>query len=90
MTQRKDDDTMNIKSEIRKEEETMTKERKERICMTCFLAASACWYFVSIVNLIEQDTTAAVLGLCLGSAFLCLSTTHMNKKGYNDKDHDEH
>ena len=90
MTQRKDDDTMNIKSEIRKEEETMTKERKERICMICFLAASACWYFVSIVNLIEQDTTAAVLGLCLGSAFLCLSTAHMNKKGYNDKNHDEH
>lgn len=58
----------------------MNKEKREKICFACFLAASICFYIVSVVNFIDKNNTTAVIFLCLGSSFLCLSTTHLNKK----------
>ena len=64
----------------------MKKDKREKICFICFLAASICYYIISIVNFIDKNTTAAVRFLCLGSSFLCLSTTHLNKNDKNNKD----
>lgn len=64
----------------------MKKEKREKICAIGFLVASICYYIISIVNFIDKDTTTAVIFLCLGSSFLCISTTHFGKKGKNNKD----
>lgn len=61
----------------------MKKDKREKIC---FLAASICCYIISIVNFIDKTTTTAIIFLCLGSSFLCLSTTHLNKNDKNNKD----
>ena len=63
----------------------MKKDKREKICFRCFLAASICYYIISIVNFVDKNTTAAVIFLCLGSSFLCLSTTHLNNKNNKDK-----
>lgn len=55
------------------------KNNKEKITFICFLIASICFYIVSIMNFIDNNTSTAVIFLCLGSAFLCLSFTHLNK-----------
>ena len=64
----------------------MKKDKREKICFLCFLAASICYYIISIVNFIDKNTNTAVIFLCLGSSFLGLSTTHLNKNDKNNKD----
>lgn len=64
----------------------MEKDKREKICFVCLLAASICFYIISIMNFIDKDTAAAVIFLCLGSSFLCLSTTHLNKNDKNKED----
>lgn len=59
------------------------KNNKEKITFICFLIASICFYIVSIMNFIDNNTSTAVIFLCLGSAFLCLSFTHLNKDKNN-------
>ena len=61
------------------------KNNKEKITFICFLIASICFYIVSIMNFIDNNTGTAVTFLCLGSAFLCLPFTHLNKDK-NDKE----
>ncbi len=55
------------------------KDNKEKINFICFLVASISFYIVSVMNFIDKNTSTAVVFLCLGSSFLCLSSTHRNK-----------
>lgn len=64
----------------------MKKDKREKVCFRCFLAASICYYIIAIVNFVDKNTTAGVIFVCLGSSFLCLSTTHLNKNDKNNKD----
>lgn len=64
--------------------EIMKKDKREKISFICFLAVSICYYTVSIVNFIDKNNTTALIFLCLGSSFLCLSTTHLNKNDKNN------
>ncbi len=59
------------------------KDNKEKINFICFLVASIGFYIVSIINFIDKSTSTAVVFLCLGSSFLCLSSTHRNKDKNN-------
>ena len=72
--------------------ERMNNDKKEKVSFICFLIASICFYFVAVVNFMDDQTNTAVNFMddqtntavtyfCLGSAFLCLSTTHLNKNG---------
>lgn len=60
----------------------MKKEQREKISFICYLTASICFYVSGIIGVINKDGGNWVVNLCLGSAFLCLSTTHLDK---NDK-----
>ena len=63
----------------------MKKEQnsKEKITFICFLIASICFYISAAFCFMDEatDSGMGVVNLCLGSAFLCLSSTHLNKKG---------
>lgn len=58
----------------------MKKEQREKISFVCFLVASICYYVSAIIGIFSKGDSNWVLNLCLGSLFLCLSTTHLNKK----------
>lgn len=55
--------------------------KKEKISFICFLVASICFYICALFCFMseETDNSTGVINLCLGSSFLCLSTTHLNK-----------
>ncbi len=57
----------------------MKKEQKEKISFVGFLTASIIYFIASILNFIDKNTGTAVMFLCLGISFLCLSFTHLNK-----------
>lgn len=57
----------------------MKKDKREKISFICFLIASICYFFISIMNFIDKNNSIAVTFLCLGFAFLFLSFTHLNK-----------
>lgn len=57
----------------------MKKDKSEKISFICFLVASICFYISSIIGIIIKDGSSWIVNLCLGSAFLCLSTIHLNK-----------
>lgn len=61
----------------------MNKNKKEKITFICYLIASICFYISAIIGIFSKSSNW-VVNLCLGSAFLCLSTTHLNKDK-NDK-----
>lgn len=63
------------------------KDKQEKIDFICFLVASIIFYIVSIINFIDKNTSTGVvfLCLCLGSACLCLSSTHRNNDKNNKK-----
>lgn len=52
---------------------------KEKVQFYSFLVASVCFYISAIAQMISKDGSNWVVNMCLGSAFLCLSTTHLNK-----------
>lgn len=60
--------------------------KKQKICFICFLIAAICYFITALINFIDGDTSKAVVFLCLGSSFLCLSTVHWKKTGENDPD----
>lgn len=57
----------------------MKKEKREKISFVCFLTASICYLFISIMNFIDKNNSTAVIFLCLGFSCLGLSFTHLNK-----------
>lgn len=57
----------------------MKKDKSEKISFICFLVASICFYISGIIAIMSKDGSHGVISLCFGSAFLCLSTTHLNK-----------
>lgn len=59
----------------------MKNDKKDKISFVCFLTASICYYIIAIMNFLNKNNSLAVTFFCLGSAFFCLSTTHLNKKG---------
>lgn len=63
------------------------KNNKEKITFLCFLVASICFYISAVIGIMSKDESSWVVNLCLGSAFLCLSTVHWNRdKDNNDND----
>ena len=52
-------------------------EKWKKISFVCCLVASVCFYISGIIGLFDKDGSNWVVNLCLGSAFLCLSTTHL-------------
>lgn len=60
----------------------MKKEKQERIGFICYIIASICFYISAILDIINKDDNWFI-GLCLGSAFLCLSSTQLNKDKNN-------
>lgn len=63
----------------------MNNDKKEKITFICYLIASICFYISAIIGIFSKTDSNWVVNLCLGSTFLCLSTTHLNKDK-NDKD----
>lgn len=56
-------------------------KEKEKIAYYCYIVASICFYISAIIEFFSDESTGmAVTHLCLGSAFLCLATTQINKK----------
>ena len=51
------------------------KNNKNKIAFVCFLIASICFYISAIIDIINKDGSNWAVNLCLGSTFLCLSTT---------------
>lgn len=58
--------------------------RKEKMTGICFLLISICFYLSAMMGFTGADGGNGVVNLCLGSAFLCLSSTHLSKG--RDKD----
>lgn len=54
------------------------KKISDKITFIFFLAASICFYVCGIIGIFSKNSFW-VVHLCLGSAFLCLSTTYLNK-----------
>ena len=63
----------------------MTRERKEKIAFLCFLAASIGFYLSAIVGIFGRGEGNWGVSLCLGSAFLLLSTSHLHKSDPKEK-----
>lgn len=61
----------------------MKDENKEKIAFICFLIASICFYVSAVIGMISKDGSNWIVNMCLGSAFLCLSTTHLHKDKNN-------
>lgn len=57
----------------------MKKDKREKISSICFLVAAICYYISGIAGIFSKEDNNWVVNLCLGSAFLCLSTTNLNK-----------
>ena len=58
----------------------MKKEKKEKISFIGFLTASIIYFIGSILNFIDKNIGTGTMFLCLGFSFLCLATTHLDKK----------
>ena len=54
-------------------------KNKEKIAFICFLTASICFYAIAVIGIICEDESNWVVNLALGSAFLSISVTHLNK-----------
>ena len=66
----------------------MKKDKREKINFVCFLIASICYFIISIMNFIDKNNSTAVIFLCLGFSFLCLSFTHLNKDKKDERKKD--
>lgn len=60
------------------------KKNSNKISGILFLTASIC-YFISAIFYFISKEIMAVINLCLGACFLCLSLTHFNKDKKNKK-----
>lgn len=61
-------------------------KNREKIRCYCFIFASICLYISAIIGFSSKGSNdTAVTHLCLGSAFLCLSTVHNNKENKDNK-----
>ncbi len=54
-------------------------KNKDKIAFICFLVASICFYISAVISIVGKNGSNGVVNICLGSAFLCLSTAHLNK-----------
>lgn len=54
--------------------------KKEKICFICYIIASICFYLSALIGICSHNGGNWVVNLCLGSAFLCLASTHREKK----------
>lgn len=56
----------------------MKKDKREKTAFICFLVAAICYYISAIIGIFSKDDNW-VVNLCLGSVFLCISSTHLYK-----------
>ena len=63
---------------VKKKMKNRKKINAEKIAFICYLVAAICFYISAIADFVGHGDSWAV-NVCLGSAFLCLSTTHMHK-----------
>lgn len=62
------------------------KKNSNKVAGICFLVASICYFICAIIGFFSEDSNGmAVTHLCLGSCFLCLSSSHFNKDKENKK-----
>ena len=59
--------------------------KEDKITFICTLVASICFYISAIIDLVNNDKNW-VVGLCLGTAFLCSSSANWNENKSKDKD----
>lgn len=48
----------------------MNNDKKEKVSFICFLIASICFYFVAVVNFMDDQTNTAVTYFCSGISVL--------------------
>ncbi len=80
---------MSIKHNMCEEVCRMKKDKSDKISFVCFLTASICFYISAVFCFMSEttDNSTGIVNLCLGSAFLCLSSVYINKeKDKNNKD----
>lgn len=56
----------------------MRKEKREKMSFIGFLTASILYFIGSILNFIDKNTSNAIMFLCLGFSFLCLTIAHLD------------
>lgn len=59
----------------------MEKRNNKKVSYVCLITASICFYILAIIKFMDENTSTAVIFFCLGSAFLCISSTYY--KGEN-------
>lgn len=59
--------------------------RRDKVSFICYLIASICFYISAIIGIVNKNESNWVVDLCLGSAFLGLSSTHKNKDKKRNK-----
>lgn len=57
----------------------MKNMNKDKVAFLACLVASICFYVSAIIGM-SSGAENWVVNFCLGSAMLCLSTTHLNKE----------
>lgn len=70
------------KIEVCRGDKKMKEEQQnnlQKIAFICFFVASICFYISAIIGIISKEGDNWIQNLCLGSAFLGLSTTHLKK-----------
>lgn len=60
-------------------------KKEQKIAFICYLVASICFYISAIIEIVSKEDSNWVVNLCLGSAFLCLSTTQLNQENKKNK-----
>lgn len=53
--------------------------KNDKIAFICFVVASICFFISALIGMISDDGSNWVVNMCLGSAFLCISSTYLNK-----------
>lgn len=53
-----------------------------------FLFCSVCWYIAAILNFVNHNNSMGTTFLCLGSAWLCVSSLYINKNKSKEKEED--
>ncbi len=60
-------------------------KKEKSAIMMCFVASLLFYIAAAVNHFTSSDTSKTVIGICLGSAFLCLGAVLKNKLDKNDK-----
>lgn len=59
-------------------------KNKNFVTFVCYLIASICFYISAVIKMLGKESANWITDMGLGSAFLCLASTHFPKRN-NDK-----